>query len=226
MKTREVSHWLLIRWGFVALIYAGTVAIAVDQLKSSRVEKERQGKEITALTVELQASQRKALKSQAAAEEWEQKGLQLADQFKKYIAAQKTVDESNARIQELKSQMVQTRTIEQPIALRAPVADYHPTVASPVVNPPPPAWVPPQMHMQAKLIKGRAEAKWKNNYSMVNHEIESETQALERLRDLNRYTANKPFLAWAAEKWPDDFSMMVHEFDRQTTAKAEIDSRR
>ena len=78
------------------------------------------------------------------------------------------------------------------------------------------------MHMQAKLIKGRAEAKWKQDYSMVAREIEKETEALRSLRAMNQHSANKPFLAWAADKWPESFSMMVYEFDKQVKAQAEI----
>ena len=38
MKTESLNPWLIIRWSLVALIYAGTVAIAVDQVKTKDKE--------------------------------------------------------------------------------------------------------------------------------------------------------------------------------------------
>lgn len=97
----------------------------------------------------------------------------------------------------------------------------------PAAAPPLKWWNPPIQYVAAKDIKAAAVSKWKDNYSMVDHEIQRQTEALTKLTQINR-TATKPIkdiIAKAVDKWGTNYNMVVFEVERQTEALRRLQTR-
>lgn len=87
-----------------------------------------------------------------------------------------------------------------------------------------PYWRPPSGRAADKIIRAAAIEKWGDNYSMVEHEINEQSDAFNELIALNRdyRTATKVVLANASQKWETNYRMMLYEYNRQAEANARL----
>lgn len=229
MKLPSITPWLVIRWSFVGLLFAGTVAVAVDQLKSRQTQIEKLAQK---LELAQEANSQSALEKKrmtATCTDLKSENQRLKD----YIAQLHTaVDEAQTangkHVKALEDLVSGLESATVPTS-RPPVASpqaYLPQPVIPVIpEPQTPAWIPPPSWQIAKLIKGRALAKWKDDFSMVEHEVTQQTTALNTLIQYNKYAANRPLLARAAIEWPDDYHMMQYEFEKQVEALKKLSGR-
>lgn len=229
MKNKsEFNPWPLIRWMAAAVIYGLTLAIGFDLMGDKTEEikhAQSAGREEKRKTENVQAELRQVQRRCSEAETRVQTLVEGLDEMKS-LSRQK--DQSIAACEADNRLLISTLKVSEKLlkSTQSSPPIIQPTIATrsrSMTKAPPAAWIPPQMHMQTKLIKDRAVSKWKDDHSMVAHEIKKQTEAIEKLRELNRSTANKQLLAWAGDKWTDDFAMMVYEFEKQAKAKGQVD---
>ena len=67
-----------------------------------------------------------------------------------------------------------------------------------------------------KSIKEEASKKWKEDYSMVQYEIEKQTDAYDWL--VSKQNDNPKILQWSIKKWNNDFDMVKYEYENQLEA--------
>jgi hypothetical protein len=229
IETNGGSPWPIIRWMAAVVIYGLTIAIGFDLMggkteeiqNTQAVVKEEKSK-TEKVQAELRAVQKQCRKAETRVQTLEA-GLDeikaLHDKAKAAYEAHNQSLQSALLLSEIGNKATRSSPPPMQMTAAAPVRSSSPAAGHPLAS-----WIPPQMHMQAKEIKDRAVSKWKDDHSMVAHEIKKQTEAIEKLRELNRATANKQLLAWAGDKWPDDFAMMVYEFEKQAKAQAEINA--
>lgn len=211
MKETETNPWPLIRWAVAALIYAGTIAIAVDQVKSSRADVEKQAKEVLevkkALTksqIAFKASQSDMREAQTSAADWKQKTLELAENAGNYLASQEKLNTAkDDRIQHLEAQTVQSSPTAQPIITNPPPAALRTSVAAPAQS------VPSSVQQRIHQIYAQ---KYPDDFSMQKMLIEDQLKCYRFLqqwtteRGVRQDVFSKVRQIYAG-KYPDDYSM-------------------
>ncbi len=72
-----------------------------------------------------------------------------------------------------------------------------------------------------QVIREAAVAKWGENHAMVEHEINKQTEAYDKLLGYNKdwRPEQKRIIAAAVAKWGENYSMVVYEVEKQTAAK-------
>ncbi|MFD0893713.1 hypothetical protein KBB96_08950 [Luteolibacter ambystomatis] len=88
-------------------------------------------------------------------------------------------------------------------------------------------WVPENPTTAANQAKAAAMAKWKDDYAMVEYEINRQAEAYNELVDLNKTSnkAIKDIIGRAHEEWKTDYGMMLYETNRQMEALQKLQSR-
>lgn len=218
----------IIGWGVSVIV--GLIGFAVVQH-----ETQWRDAEIRTLTKQKEEIQIQAREAKADASRKLAKVGELADQMKVAkddftTAKDAELEASNRLVTALKEKIAAMESLPSQSAYstqnlitnpsRVAVAASSPIVTD--VHVPLPLWVPPQRYVMGKLIRARAEKEWKDNYTMVEHEIKRQTEALNRLMELNRWAGNRDLLAKAAKEWGDNYTMMLHEFERQAEAKKRL----
>lgn len=226
MKSEPLSCWSIIRWASVCLIYAGTIAIAVDQVKTKDGE--------------LMVAEGKLAKQRVALGRLANDAVDLGKDVAGIAAAHQQSQEQLVAIQ---SQMrlleamrktdvaVKNHWESQAVPAVAPVArpHYPPVTTSPAVAAlPAPVvaeWTPPAPSVLARHIREKAISEWKDDYQMVNHVIETQGKGYQEVLGYYK-TGNrsiKDVLNKAAREWPGDYTMMAHTIKSQLEAKAKFD---
>lgn len=225
-----VSSRIIIRWAVVSALFAGTVAIAVDQVKTrdeavvvleaaasaSKEEQRKVNTEIGKLRVQLAEALEKLGQLAVAAKNLDE-------------AREKQIDALEAQNAALNNHVATEETSPPQRAVVRPYA-LAPPPPIPIEVPgegPPPPWYPLATSVVTKRIKDDAVLKWKDDYSMVNYEIERQSKGYNELLAYYK-TANpvvKDLLAKAAAQWKNDYSQTAYEVGRQLEEKRKLDGR-
>lgn len=218
MSVENFSPWVMVRWGIAFLIYMGTLGIAFDQfgiknkeLAEAKAEKEKFRKEIN-------SAKAKGELHRFEKEDWRRKAVDLAnstqsllDVNKKLVDHQKTMDLSV-------ESTVKTTRVESVTIPRSAVAE-----AAPVI----PNWYPLAPSLVAKTIRDNAIANNKDNYSLINYDIERNTEAYEKI--LRYYKTADPFIKKAINKaaleYGTKFSMFAYDVERQIESRQKFDGK-
>lgn len=213
-----------------ALLCGGTILIAIDQIKEAKADAAEWERKYKVADEGFRKMTRLAERQNKAAHEMSGEVMEKLEALQREQAriphlvsaakAEGKLEAIRENIDRIASASVKTSA---PIAPTPPVVQRYQPV--PPVVPAPTPWIPPQRHMQAKLIKDGAVEKWGDNHAMVLHEVERQTESLNTLLELNKFSGNKALLGRAAEKWGSNYSMMVHEFERQTEALQKLNAR-
>lgn len=98
-----------------------------------------------------------------------------------------------------------------------------------VVEPNLPNWQLPSRNQAMAIIRKNAETEWGTNFNMVEHELENQTEAYEKLVQYHKQSWKplmRTLLNKAAKEWGEDYRMMVHEIERQIEAKDRLEGGR
>jgi len=242
MKIRSV-----IVWGFVVLVFGLTVAISWDQIHNRDTTIQNQKARVVELESKLPGITREINRMKAEnlalIQRFEEEKAKLESRQRLQDSLQEASElvakiqqaqpegvpgesvslQENARRQiAARKEILETMQVGQPLA-----PSYVPSATPSVANSPLPSWIPPTQTASVKIIKDRAITKWKDDYSMVNYVIDSESEAFQKLLQYNRSPNSevKRLLATAAQKWPNDYSMMVYTVESQLEAKQKLDRR-
>jgi TRAP-type mannitol/chloroaromatic compound transport system substrate-binding protein len=224
-----INPWIIIRWAFVAALFAGTLAISVDVVKT-------RDEAIAVLESAVSTSKDEQRKS---SEELGKVRVKLATalaDLKQLDVLTKDLNETREIIDKLAAHnpvfnnYVETEGAVTP--QRAVVRPYAlaPPPPIPIEVPgeaPPPPWYPLAPSVVTKRIKDDAIREWKDNYTMVNHEIKRQSEAYNELLAYYK-TANpvvKELLAKAAASSGNNYTQVAYEVKRQLEAKKELDGR-
>lgn len=75
---------------------------------------------------------------------------------------------------------------------------------------------------EKKLIKSRSKTEWANDYSMQEHYINEQIQALEKIKKLKNEVKNDAdksrIVQKAIREWPEDYTMQVHISNQEIEA--------
>jgi len=241
------SPWTLVKWGVVILIYGLTVGIALDQInerdskiasQKARVDElESKLPQLTRAINKIQAENHAAIQMFEEEKAKLENRIKLQESIEKASEAiaefQKSQSEESPKeslsLQENAKRQIQARKelLESMGVEQNNQPSYQPSTSARGAADPIKPWIPPTQSASVKIIKDRAIAKWKDDYSMVNYSIRSETEALQKLLQYNKNPSPvvKTLLAKAAQKWPEDYSMMVYSVESQLEAKQKLDGR-
>lgn len=92
-----------------------------------------------------------------------------------------------------------------------------------------PNWQMPTRNQALAIIKKNADAEWGTDFRMVEHEIENQTKAYDKLvhyQKQNWKPLMRTLLNKAAKQWGEDYRMMVYEIEKQIDAKDRLDAAR
>jgi hypothetical protein len=233
MKNPKLMNpWPIIRWAVVTLLFAGTALIAMDQIKTRDAALCVANTKNDFLKNELlKASQRAAEIAKGAAKTEEKIRKALAD-----YEVQMQAVEAKQRQQEARQTMMAAQVeIPQPAPsfsrlqqVAAPpqvlAASAHQAVGGDVSIP---VWLPGAPSVINKGIKDRANNRWQTDYSMVNYQIDQDTQNYEKV--VRYYKTSIPvvkqILNKAAQRWGTDYGMIIYELENQIEAKQKLDRR-
>lgn len=233
MKAEHLNPWAIIRWAVVALLFAGTVTIAVDQMKTKDRALAAAKREIGLLEVDARkanVSREKVGKQAAEIEQLEQQitTLEAGKQFDakllhnmalRAVVAEKKLTDFLAAPASATASTVSTTYAGY--AAPAPAAPR--MMDAPVI----PAWAPPAPSMVTKTIRERAVAEYKDNFSGLNYEIERQTEAFEKI--VRYYKTADPFIKSAINKaaleYGFNYSSFAYDVERQIEARQKFQSR-
>ena len=229
MKTETLNPWLIIRWAFVVALFAGTVAVAVDQVRTkdkaiaeARAEIARHKAAFENLTNEARELGKEAAEYAVSLQQIEGQLDAIKTQVQYNQALKKTEDTAAAV---LRTQAVLTQA--QPGRVQAiPAAGKYVAPQSargPVI----PQWYPPAPSVVAKTIRDNAIAEHKDDYSALNYEITRQTEGYEKL--LRYYKTADPFIKGVINKaaldYGSKYSMIAYEVDREIEARKKFQAR-
>jgi len=248
MKLPSISSpWTIVKWGSVLLIYGLTVGISLDQIrgrdatilsqKARVIKLESTIPQVTRNLNKIQAEisadkqvyaeEKARLENRLKLEESIQEVSKLAAKIQQ-AQPEEAPKESVSLQENAKRQMAERKAILETMqAGQSAAPSYVQSASSPVPNPSIPSWIPPSQSASVKIIKDRALAEWKDNYSMVNHSIQRDTEAFQKLLQYNKNPNSvvKTQIAKAAQEWPNSYSMMLYSVERQLEAKQKLDGR-
>lgn len=233
-----ISSWVIIRWAVVSVLFAGTVAIAVDQVKT---------RDEAVIVLESAAKASKEELRKANEESWKLriqlddalgKLRQLADAAKNLDEArEKQIDALAAQNKALKNHAVTEETsspqraVAMPYAFATPAAipgESAPASVYPSTAPAEsPFWRSYAGTQILQEIKASANKQWGTNYRMVEFEVKRQKEAYEQFLNYNNShnKVTKTIVANAVQQWGNDYRMTVYEIKRQLEAKHRIDGR-
>lgn len=144
-------------------------------------------------------------------------------------AATELINAYKARDEAKANTPVQTPANYSSAVPQGPPSYIPPITKAVEVETPAPNWQMPNRNQAMAVARKVATEKWKDNYSMLEYEIERQMEGYDKLAQY--YKQNwKPLmrnlLNSSAQKWPDNYSMMVYEIERQIDAKERLDGRR
>lgn len=233
LKTQFSKTWIIVAAVAAAVAFGVTVAVGLDQIKM------RDGQLAKA------ANELKQLKDQLRAQKSEASGRKrdlaaLAENLNGVIAAsdglksaqQAVIDHQIEMIETQKAQIIAMKNVAD-IKAASEIRPSSPMPSQvstnvPIVTPTTVRWwTPPTPGVAAKEIKAAAAEKWKDNYRMVEHEIERQNEGLQKLTKLNvtYHQAIKEIIAKAVEKWPGNYSQAHYEAERQIEALQNLQKR-
>ena len=225
-----ISSWAFIRWAVVSVLFAGTVAIAVDLVKT-------RDEAVVVLEAAARASKEEERKANAEIGKLRMRLDDALGKLGQLAVAAKNLDEARekqidalvAQNVVLNNHVVTEETSPPQRAAARPYA-FAPPAPIPIEIPgeaAPAPWYPLATSVVTKRIKDDAVLKWKDNYAMVNHEIERQSKGYNELLAYYK-TANpvvKDLLAKAAAKWENNYAQTAYEVERQLEAKRKLDGR-
>jgi hypothetical protein len=90
-----------------------------------------------------------------------------------------------------------------------------------------PWWKPELRTKVDALIRSEAEAKWGQNYSMIEYEINLQIEAYDKILNYNKTWKHgeKQIIARAVAKWAPKWNMVVYEIERQTEALGRLNGK-
>jgi len=225
MNKSGFTLYRLTMWGGAILSLGVVVWVSRIQVDAARSERDMARSEY-----ETKSEEAANLKQQF--DELQTKSTQLEIERNQYAAALKDIQ---IKLEDVLPKLRQTKQwLESQVALdQAKEAveklrashEASPSAQPIFVEAEPEAWIPPMQHVAESNAKAKAMKEYPNDYSMVEHEVKEQMEALTQLINLSRYPENRELLASAHKKWKDDFHMMLYEFKRQATAKANLESR-
>lgn len=232
MKT--TNPWVIIRWSSVVILYVATLLIAIDQVGMARqemirfkIESSRALSKANEAKNEAQQNIRsQAYKAKLNEDTYKNKITLLEDSVKLLDELVKTSNSEKRLQAQANIDMVMGKT--SPMVARQVSVPSSPALQKPVILEQPLVWwSPPLRASVAKNIKEAAFAKWKDNYQMVDYEIENQTEAYDTLLSYNKnYRPEvKNIIARAINKWKSNYAMVVYEIESQIEAKERITNR-
>lgn len=237
----NLTPWAVARWGFAVLLYAGTVAIAVDQVGMKKQEaeaaKSKLHQEVKSATIERRnlVAQERA-KAQAVAKKANE-GLEYeVDRLKRELA------QADLRISAAESKaeraytMGKTSAVLESLTAPSPSVSSRPYSVAGVTGAVPsvakteiiPSFTLPPAAKAAAFIKSQANQKWGTDYSMVQYEIDKQTKAFAALSEYYKQRWKpiiREIIDSSAQKWGTDYGMVVYEIEKQMKAKQIIDQK-
>lgn len=223
------SPWRIIRWIAAAAVYAATLAIAVDQVrtKSAALEDaERQLAEIRKSSAVIGHG----LQNMA---ELNRESMELTEKLKAGLIAEQERQKAEA-ISKLEGLM---EKVKESARLQAQVDAVRPTPAAPVTprpvapvvvkqasEPELPWWKPRLRSKVDAAIRADAQNHWKKDFTMVEYQIRTETEAYDKLLDYNKdwRPETHGIIARAIKEYGSDWSLVVYEVEKQIAAKARL----
>lgn len=223
-----MNPWVIVRWAFVTTLFAGTVIVAMDQVKTRDALLIVAAKKNDFLKKELSNVSKQA-------SELGKNIVQNKEETRQAIA------EANAgikRMQSLIDSQLQHNLTEinaialQPVTPSPSLRPRHYATAAPsdevvLTESLIPVWLPGAPSVITKGIKDRANIRWNKDYSMVNYQIDKDTKDYEMVVRYYK-TANpsiKDILNRAAKQWGTDYGMIIYEIEKQIQAKQKLDNR-
>lgn len=232
-------------WSAFLLVYGITLAICLDQIRQRDAQITRQKEIVNEVSVKIAKLSKESAKLQAESRLNLERFEEAKSKIDSSVAAMESINKVSDLVAKMQSesppeaptislqenakrQIAERQAILESIQSNQPaVSAVVPTLASSSADAAPKPWVPPSQAAAAKIIKDKAIAEWKDNYSMVNYNIERETSSFQKLLQYNRNPSAiiKNQLAKAAQEWPNNYSMMVYSVERQLDAKQKLDGR-
>jgi hypothetical protein len=224
MKSDLLNPWLVIRWGFVLLVFILGSAIALDEInvrdkKITELEKNRKSAllALTKLGKNLEDTQNtRRLMSE--------KLLELQADLPKQFEDAKLLGKLEYLQKDLQNFTIeQENTAVNATPVHRPSSSYVAPIPVPVI----PSWVPIAPSLLNKQIKDKAIAEWKDDYRMINHSIDSQLEGYDEVISYYKTgnSAVKDLINKAAQKWPGNYRMMSHEIKSQIEAKQQLERR-
>jgi hypothetical protein len=224
MKSDLLNPWLVIRWGFVLLVFILGSAIALDEInvrdkKITELEKNRKSTFLA-----LTKLRKNFEDTQNTSRLMSEKLLELQADLPKQFEDAKLLGKLEYLQKDLQNFTIeQENTAVNPTSVYRPSSQYVAPIPVPVI----PSWVPLAPSLLNKQIKDKAIAKWKDDYTMVNYSIDSQLEGYNEVLSYYK-TANsaiKDLINKAAQKWPGDYTMMSYHIKSQIEAKQQLDKR-
>lgn len=231
MKNNDLNPWPIIRWSAALVVYVLTVAIAVSLIREKNgtlndltqsIKKEKD----ESLVLNRQRKYALDLCDKIAAEksEWMSKFEALAESADELLAANKRLDtvkkerEALTALQNSQPQSPAT-TVPRPYY----TAPQPQAVAAPII----PSWTPPAPSVVTRTIRENAMAEHKTNYSLLNYEIERQTEAFAKL--VRYYKTADPFIKsainMASLEYGTNYSSFAYSVERQIEARQKFGAR-
>lgn len=217
---------IIITTAAAALVCAGTIAIAVDQVKTRDKELADVYGKLGVVKKELITTTKKRDEYQKQSLEWLGKWTDQAQSTLNLIEAQKRVTAATKAVEDAKAMVAQSEV--RVVTFPQPVSNSYATTS--YATPPPPvipAWSPPAPSVVTKTIRDRAVAEHKDNYSSLNYEIERQTEAFEKI--VRYYKTADPFIKAAINKaaleYGANYSSFAYDVERQIEARQKFNGR-
>lgn len=222
----------MVRWGAVVATFAGTIAIAVDQVGIRQKRLEKAEATVTAQEQLLKKLLRASKEAIEQASESNEKMVEFGRQLKLVVdaAEERQKLEAIAKLQALQKRLEEhkaesdRKTEARATRPAAAVVSQVPYQAPQVADPELPWWRPGLRATVDRQIKAAAQVEWKDDYTMVEHEMKRQGEAYDQLLAYNRdyRPETKRIIARAVHEWGSDYVMVVHEIKRQTESLQRI----
>jgi hypothetical protein len=162
---------------------------------------------------------------------------ELKASYENSLAAHEKAKEASRKLIEAykaKEAAMAESVVEKPANYNTAVPQSPPAYLPPIVKatdaePAVPNWQMPTRNQALAIARKNAEAKWPNNYSMMEYELNNQMEAFDKLAQYQKQSWKplmKTMINSAAKKWPQNYNMMVYEIENQIDAKERLDAAR
>lgn len=229
MKIERMNVWNLVRWMVELFVIAGVALVAVDQIRARDAEIAGLHGKLAAAR-DAEDSVRRGFAEKAAAMQEELDGIaegnvNLGAEIAAMAGKLIPIVAENQALREQLANVMAANSRPAPKAVHPPAQAGNQLPAdSQAVTPSGasdlPWWKPELRRKVDAAIRSAAEAKWGDNYAMIEYEINLQTEAYDKLLDYNKTWKHgeKQIIARAAAKWAPKWNMVVYEIERQTEA--------
>lgn len=238
MKLPSLNPWLIIRWSFVALLFAGTIAVAVDQVATRDRKVSELKSKITAMQKSIDKSGPEIYRLNGLIDQHEDANSELLGMSTRMQNLTNELQKNHEReIQAYKTQIalsnLKAATVSVGSSSQLSTPPATPVLAQPAAvsrqskesgNP---FWNTFQGATIMKTIKADADREWGKDYKMVEYEQGKQKAAYEEIleykKSYNKVTQG--VVADAFTQWGTNYKMVVYEIKKQLAAKQRLDGR-